>query len=107
MIETKPHPLVNKSDSPHYDSKEPGEKTFIEKFEQQYTIRQIHNWCLITIDKYIYRIGSKDDEDKEMRKIKTYTDYSVMLKKIIDSYPMLSDMTAKTAYQHLNYHWRY
>jgi len=106
-MEKQPHPLVNRKDSPHYDGDEPGEKTLIEQFEEKYSVRQLYDWAMITEDKYLGRLGKKDDIDKEHRKMKSYMDYKTMLKEIIMSYPTLADMTAKTAYGHLGYNWRY
>ena len=107
-MERQPHPLVNKIDSKHYNEDiEPGEKTTIEKFEEKYTIRQLYNFAMITEDKYFERMGRKDDVDKEERKMTSYLNYKTMLKEIIDKYPTLADMTAKTAYNHLHYNWIY
>jgi hypothetical protein len=82
-------------------------KTLIEKFEEKYSVMQLYDWAMITEDKYFGRMGKKDDIDKETRKMTTYHNYKTMLKEIIDKYPTLADMTAKTAYTHLNYQWRY
>jgi predicted metal-dependent hydrolase len=100
------HPLINPN-SPHYNGVEPGEKTLIEKFEEKYTIKQLYDWAMITEDKYFGRMGRKDDIDKETVKMDTYHNYKKMLKNIIDTYPVLADMTAKTAYKHLNIQWKY
>ncbi len=107
MIETKQCYLINRVDSSHYDGQEPGSKTLIEQFEEQYTIRELYSWSKLNIAKYYGRLGKKSDPDEEMRKIKTYTDYSQMLKGIIDSTPALADITAKTAYDQLKMKWRY
>lgn len=104
----KPHPLVNKVDSKHYNENvEPGEKTTIEIFEEKYTVRQLHDFSMITEDKYAQRMGRKDDVEKEARKLETYGAYKDMLKEIITKYPSLADLTAKTAYTHLEYDWIY
>jgi hypothetical protein len=100
------HPLVN-PDSPHYKAENSNDKSLIEKFEEKYSVRQLYDWAMITEDKYFGRMGKKDDIDKETRKMTTYHNYKAMLKQIIDTYPTLADMTAKTAYSHLKYEWEY
>jgi hypothetical protein len=62
---------------------------------------------MITEDKYFERMGRKDDVDKEERKMTSYSRYKTMLDDIIKKYPTLADMTAKTAYSHLDYNWIY
>jgi predicted metal-dependent hydrolase len=105
-MERQQHPLTN-PDSKHYKAEKPGDKALIEKFEEKYSVKQLYDWAMISEDKYFGRMGRKDDIEKETIKMDTYNNYKKMLKQIIDKYPMLADMTAKTAYQHLKYDWIY
>ena len=100
------HPLKNPESSKHYDA-EPGGKSAIENFEERFTVKQLFDWALLTEEKYMYRLYRKGQEDSDLKKAETYRNYHKMLKQIIDKYPTLADMTAKTAYNHLGYRWEY
>lgn len=65
------HPLLN-PDSPHY--KILGDES-IEQFEKMFTIDELKAWAKITYYKYMFRLGKKDDVEKELHKMKTYEDY--------------------------------
>lgn len=66
------HPLIN-PDSPHYD-KEDG-KVAIEELEKELSIREMIGFVKGNIFKYKWRMGAKDSEQKETRKIETYVAY--------------------------------
>jgi len=101
------HPLVDKNQK-HYIDKD--KKTTIEKFEEKYTIVQLYNWAIITVDKYSERMGKKDGEkgeEKDKVKLKNYTEYAKMLKDIMTTYPGLKNKSAKKVYEILDEEWRY
>jgi len=65
------NPLLN-SDSPHYKILN---DESIEIFEKIFTKEELIAWSKITYYKYMFRLGKKDDVDKELKKMKTYKEY--------------------------------
>ena len=100
------HPLINKTDSPHYDSS--GEETSIERFERKYTVTQLMNWAEITKAKYDDPgRKNKGEAEADVRKSATYYNYYQMLRSLILKYPQTAEMSAEKAYKHAHMKWRY
>ncbi len=98
------HPLIN-PDSPHYDT---GSKPSIQKFEEKYSVHKLMNWAEITLAKYKDEgRANKGEQEKDIRKAKTYQNYYQMLRSMVLKNKNLADMTAEKAYQSLNIYWRY
>lgn len=76
------HPLIN-PDSAHYDKM--GEN-FILLAEKMFTLDELKAFAKINVWKYRSRIGSKDDINKEMVKIKSYEAYWKYLNNKTDDY---------------------
>lgn len=66
------HPLIN-SDSRHYQMVDGVES--ISLMESMFTIEEMMIWAKITSYKYRFRLGKKDDDLKDIKKMKTYEDY--------------------------------
>jgi len=100
------HPLINKKDSPHYDSH--GKETAIERFEREYTVRKLMGWAEITKAKYDDPgRRNKGEAEKDIRKSKTYSDYFKMLHSLVLKEAEFADMKADQVYKILNIKWRY
>jgi hypothetical protein len=79
IIEPKPeHPLVN-NDSKHYEMI--GGFQAIEIMEKMFSKQELMAWAKITSYKYRFRLGKKDDNEKDIKKMKTYEQYYEYLKK--------------------------
>jgi len=99
------HPLMNKTDSTHYDSKE---TPAILDFERTYSLTDLRAWAKITLAKYEHPArAAKGQIEADKRKAKTYRDYFNFLDTIIKKYPPLSDVTAVNAYDALGYKLEY
>lgn len=66
------HPLIN-SDSRHYQMVDGVES--ISLMESMFTREEMMIWAKITSYKYRFRLGKKDDDLKDIKKMKTYEDY--------------------------------
>ena len=66
------HPLIN-SDSRHYQMVDGVES--IRLMESMFTREEMMIWAKITSYKYRFRLGKKDDDLKDIKKMKTYEDY--------------------------------
>jgi hypothetical protein len=99
------HPLINKTDSAHYDStKTPA----ILDFERLYSISDLRAWSKLNVAKYEHPARkNKGQVEADRRKAKTYRDYYTFLTGIISKYPALSEVTAVTAYEALDYEMQY
>jgi hypothetical protein len=104
MLKIK-HPLINKIDSPHYDStKTPA----ILDFERVYSMSDLRAWAKLSLAKYEHPSRSnKGQVASDERKAQTYRDYFNFLDTIIKKYPPLTDITAVTAYEALDYKMEY
>jgi hypothetical protein len=108
MKKEKIHPLVDINEK-HYINEDTGTTT-IEDFENKYTIDQLQSWAMITEDKYRSRLGKKggkDGEEKDKIKINKYKKYNEMLLNIKNTYPGLTNISAKKVYKILNENWKY
>jgi len=100
------HPLIN-PDSPHYDSIE-GLDPAIQRFERDETVKDLMAWAKITKRKYDDPgRANKGQQDKDIRKSKTYGDYYEMLRSLVLKEPEFKDMYAQDVYTKLNIYWRY
>ena len=100
------HPLINKEDSPHYDSS--GKETTIERFERDYTVRDLLAWATITEAKYNDPgRANKGEPQKDLRKALSYKNYAATLRSVIDKNVETKDMSAQMAYKTLQIKWRY
>jgi hypothetical protein len=66
------HPLINTS-SRHYQLVDGTESILL--MEQLFTIEELKAWAKITSYKYRFRVGKKDDDAKDIKKMKTYEAY--------------------------------
>ena len=66
------HPLINK-ESPHYQMVDGKESILL--MEQMFTVEELMAWAKITSFKYRFRLGKKDDNSKDIKKMQTYEDY--------------------------------
>jgi len=90
------HPLINKKDSPHYDSVE---EPSILRFERRFTVGELMAWAKITSAKYSDAgRANKGQVEADKRKLATYENYYDFLKDIVTRYPHLKDVSAVTAY---------
>ena len=105
-MEPEWHPLINKIDSPHYDTvqKEPT----IKRFERQYTVRKLMDWAEITAAKYADPArANKGEEESDKRKHKTYIDYFNTLLSLALKDPSVLEMSAEKAYKKHGVEFRY
>ena len=90
------HPLINRIDSKHYDSK--GEPA-IKQFEREFTVGELLAWAKITKAKYDHPArASKGQVEADRRKSKTYGDYYEFLLAIVRKSPHFKDISAERAY---------
>jgi len=103
------HPLINQTDSPHYQENVSEDTTSaIERFERDETIMNLMAWARITKRKYDDPgRATKGQQDKDIRKSKTYGDYYEMLRSLALKEPEFRDMYAQDVYKKLNIYWRY
>jgi hypothetical protein len=104
------HPLINQEDSPHYQEPDVSEDSTsaIERFEQTETVYNLMVWSRITKRKYDDPGRAiKGEQEKDIRKGKTYQNYYTMLRSLIIKDITLKNMIAKDAYNKLNIYWRY
>lgn len=73
----KQHPLHNPN-SPHYQILDDEAITQLEKL---FSPGELAIWAKITYYKYLFRLGKKDELEKELRKMETYENYYNYLKK--------------------------
>lgn len=66
------HPLIN-PDSRHYQMVDGIES--IHLMESMFTKEEMAIWAKITSYKYRFRLGKKDDDAKDIKKMKTYEEY--------------------------------
>ena len=66
------HPLKNE-ESTHYQMVDGVES--IDLFEMMYTKEELMTWSKITAMKYRMRLGKKDDNAKDIKKMQTYENY--------------------------------
>jgi len=66
------HPLIN-GDSPHYQMVDGVESVLL--MESMFTTEELMAWAKITSYKYRFRIGKKDDNSKDIKKMQTYEAY--------------------------------
>jgi hypothetical protein len=105
ITQTIKHPLINREDSPHYDSEE---TPAILDFERTYSLTDLRAWSKLTLAKYEHPSrANKGEVAKDMRKATTYRNYYHFLDIIIKKYPPLSDITAVNAYDALGYKMEY
>ena len=99
------HPLINKKDSPHYDSTE---EPAIQRFERKHSIQKLIDWAEITAEKYRDPArANKGEIEKDKRKLKSYTNYYNFLRSLVLKDHNVLEMTAKEAYKKHDIHWRY
>ena len=96
------HPLLN-AKAGHYDDDD--DKSFIEQFEEDHTVRQVLSWCIITVEKYMYRQNKKGQKMSDGEKIDDYSAYMTVLIKL--SQEGYSDMIVKRAYKKEKMEWNY
>ena len=104
------HPLINQQDSPHYQEPDAAQdsESAIERFERKYTVTQLMNWAEISKAKYDDPGRAiKGEQEKDLRKSKTYEDYYTMLRSLVLRDQYYKDMIAKDVYTDLKIHWRY
>ena len=105
MTEPDLHPLINKN-SNYYN--EAGKKTGIEEFEETYSVRDIMAWARITAHKYrLDGRKGKGEQDKDIIKEATYTNYHNMLKALVIKDHTIFEMSPSAAYKRLNIVWRF
>jgi len=93
------HPLINKIDSEHYDSKG---KPAIADFEDKYTVGELMVWAKITKAKYEHPArAAKGQVEADKRKAKTYGDYYEFLSEIAKYSLPIKNMVASKAYAKL------
>ena len=71
------HPLINDA-SPHYQMVDGEESITI--MEKMFTKEELMAWAKITSYKYRFRLGKKDDNSKDIKKMQTYESYYTYLK---------------------------
>jgi hypothetical protein len=98
------HPLINQEDSPHYD-REDG-KVAIEEMEKVMNIREMIGFCRGNLFKYDWRLGDKDSEDVERRKIKTYQNYRAVLYRLLQQ-GIEERLSVARAFEIAGVQWRY
>lgn len=82
MKELPLHKLVNRIDSPHYDDDEKGVSS-IEEMELDMSIKEMIGAMKYNKFRVNWRMGKKDPEEKELRKIATYKAYQKELQRLI------------------------
>lgn len=109
MTEPILHPLINNIDSKHYQTVDlPKDKTTIEDFENDYSVRDLIAWAKITAAKYRHPSRAKKNQiEADKRKEKTYIDYYNMLRALAVKDPTILEMTAQKAYEKHDMNWRY
>lgn len=65
------HPLLNPQ-SPHYRL---FDKEAIEYFEKIFTPQELKAWAKLNYFKYMFRLGKKDEIQKELAKMRTFEEY--------------------------------
>jgi len=94
------HPLINKIDSPHYDSVE---EPAIKRFERVYTITKLMYWAELSCAKYRDAgRANKGQAEADERKADTYKNYQLFLRNILQDFPELADTPALEVYGLLN-----
>ena len=66
------NPLINK-DSPHYQMV--GGAEAIELMEKLFTNEELLSWAKLNSFKYRFRVGKKDSDTSDIKKMKTYEEY--------------------------------
>ena len=95
------HPLINKTDSSHYDSTG---KPAIVDFEERYTVEELMVWAKITKAKYDHPArAAKGQIEADKRKSDTYESYYIMLSLIYLEYSQYRHIPAAEAYNKLGY----
>ena len=79
--DVKQHPLIN-PDSRHYQMVDGTESILI--MENMFTREELMAWAKITSYKYRFRLGKKDDNSKDIKKMQTYEVYYNYLKDAIN-----------------------
>ena len=103
------HPLLDKDkngnnlNDHYYRLKE----TAIYTIEKENSVEEVMSWAKITIQKYKLRMGFKDDEEKELKKIEAYKRYYDELNSIIEYEHKLKDIQVLKAFKIMNKKWRY
>lgn len=97
------HPLINPS-STHY--RKDGEKTSIQQMEEEMSIREMIGAMLYNIKKVQYRMGNKDDIEKEVAKLQTYKDYLMELYKLLQQ-GLSDEFSVHRAWELTEITWRY
>ncbi len=105
MSEKDLHPLINKKGAPHWDSEE---EPAIQRFERIFTVSKLMGWAEITKAKYDDPARkNKNEEEADVIKSATYSNYYHMLQGLILKSPSILEMSAAKAYEALGISWRY
>ena len=57
----------------HYNQE--GRKECIIELEEKFGVRNTMIWCYMTAEKYLYRLGNKDDAEQDLKKAIWYFEY--------------------------------
>ncbi len=77
----KKHPLINKKQSPHYDTKD---KPAIQQLEEEMSVIEMQGFVYGNIFKYKYRQDHKGQKDSDLEKIETYENYYNVIKMLLN-----------------------